>query len=583
MLPGLPRSPAMPPRQAVPPTARRQPRWASMASSAGAWTSPPTPPASVPAGWSRCGLPAPLTWPTCPCCACPARGRRLRGLSSRWTPSGRPDEMSRHPRRRAAAWQAPYHHERGQVTAFVLTFVAALILMAGAGVGRRAGAGRQAPRRQRGRSRRPRWRPAGQYRHLSLVRAICARSGPRPRRRCRLPRRHRRPRHRQCERGPGRGHRSDHPADVDPRRRGYRQSDRHRSWRGSRRAWRPAGAAMSPPSVMGRLLGGLGRLLWGLGALLVLLALVGGVPAVLWLYLGWPLPHALPTLAEFGRVLTQNGIPDTVLINILVLGCWAAWAVFAASIVVETPAAVRGRTARRIPMAGPLQALASSLVAAVLLTFAPVTHRAHAEALPGAPLPAALAVVEPTALVQPKLGTSRPVLPEPPPATHRPATKAAPAPAMPRRYTVKPRDTLWGIADRELGDPFRWHDIYRRNKDRPQPDGGVLTDPDLIRPGWTLELPASTASSQPGAGGPPSPTLPPSAPPAQVPDTQKQPEQPSTTTTRETTSPSGTSIPAPQEGSRPHPPGQPAGPARPAVELPSGAVVGLSLAGAIAV
>jgi hypothetical protein len=52
---------------------------------------------------------------------------------------------------------------------------------------------------------------------------------------------------------------------------------------------------MSPPSVMGRLLGGLGRLLWGLGALLVLLALVGGVPAVLWLYLGWPLPHALPT------------------------------------------------------------------------------------------------------------------------------------------------------------------------------------------------------------------------------------------------------------------------------------------------
>jgi len=234
-------------------------------------------------------------------------------------------------------------------------------------------------------------------------------------------------------------------------------------------------------------------------------------------------------------------------------------------------------------MAGPLQALASSLVAAVLLTFAPMTPRAHAQTLPGAPLPAALAVVEPTALVQPKLGTSRPVLPEPPPATHRPATKAAPAPAMPRRYTVKPRDTLWGIADRELGDPFRWHDIYRRNQDRLQPDGGALTDPDLIRPGWTLELPASTASSQPGAVQAPAPTPPQPAPPAQTPATHQQPEQAPATTARQMTAPTGTSLPGPQERTRPQLPSHPTGPARPAVELPSGAVVGLSLAGGIAV
>src|SRR6266542_3900998 len=104
------------------------------------------------------------------------------------------------------------------------------------------------------------------------------------------------------------------------------------------------------------------------------------------------------------------------------------------------------------------------------------------------------------------------------PSWGRAARKAAPAPALLRQYTVKPRDTLWGIADRELGDPFRWHDIYQRNQDRPQPDGGALTDPDLIRPGWTLELPASTASSQPGAVQAPAPTQQP-APPAQTPDT----------------------------------------------------------------
>ena len=337
---------------------------------------------------------------------------------------------------------------------------------------------------------------------------------------------------------------------------------------------------MSGPSALGRLLRRLGRLLWGLGALLVLLALVGGVPAVLWLYVGWPLPHALPTLAELARALTQDGIPDTILINTLALGCWAAWAVFAVSIVAETAAAAGGRTARRIPMAGPLQVLASSLVAAVLLTFAPMAPRTHAQA--GEPLPAALAAVEPAALAPNGLGPSHPVPAEPPPANHRPATKASPASATGRRYTVKPRDTLWGIAQRELGDPFRWHDLYRRNKDRPQPDGGVLTDPDLIRPGWTLELPASTTPSQPGVAHAPAPTSPQPAPPAQTPDTRQQPEQAPATTTPPTTAPSGTSLPGPREGSRPQPPSQPASPARPAVELPSGAVVGLSLAAGIA-
>jgi hypothetical protein len=79
---------------------------------------------------------------------------------------------------------------------------------------------------------------------------------------------------------------------------------------------------MSAPSPTRRLLSHLSRLLWGLGALLVLLALVGGVPAVLWLYVGWPLPHALPPLAALARALTQDGIPDAVLINALALGCW---------------------------------------------------------------------------------------------------------------------------------------------------------------------------------------------------------------------------------------------------------------------
>jgi hypothetical protein len=53
-----------------------------------------------------------------------------------------------------------------------------------------------------------------------------------------------------------------------------------------------------------------GRLVRGLGALAFLLMLVAGVPAGLWVLVGWPLPQALPDPAELGRALTDTVIPD---------------------------------------------------------------------------------------------------------------------------------------------------------------------------------------------------------------------------------------------------------------------------------
>ena len=63
-----------------------------------------------------------------------------------------------------------------------------------------------------------------------------------------------------------------------------------------------------------------------------------------------------------------------------------------------------------------------------------------------------------------------------------------------KHYDVRPpqgrnHDTLWDIADRTLGDPFRWKEIFELNKDRLQPDGRRLVDADLIMPGWQLRLP----------------------------------------------------------------------------------------------
>jgi nucleoid-associated protein YgaU len=52
-----------------------------------------------------------------------------------------------------------------------------------------------------------------------------------------------------------------------------------------------------------------------------------------------------------------------------------------------------------------------------------------------------------------------------------------------RRYTVRKGDTLSAIAKREYGDANDWRRIYEANRDQ-------LDNPDLIRPGQVLTIPA---------------------------------------------------------------------------------------------
>ncbi len=87
-------------------------------------------------------------------------------------------------------------------------------------------------------------------------------------------------------------------------------------------------------------------------------------------------------------------------------------------------------------------------------------------------------------------------------------------PPAPRTHTVVEGDNLWDIAARYLGDGERWHEIYALNEGKPQPDGGRLTDPNLIQPGWVLVLPPSDAPPPPPAAPqPPAKPPPPASPP----------------------------------------------------------------------
>ena len=51
-------------------------------------------------------------------------------------------------------------------------------------------------------------------------------------------------------------------------------------------------------------------------------------------------------------------------------------------------------------------------------------------------------------------------------------------------YTVQKGDTLSHIAQRHYGKASRWHAIFEANRDQ-------IKDPDLIRPGQVLKLPAN--------------------------------------------------------------------------------------------
>lgn len=57
-------------------------------------------------------------------------------------------------------------------------------------------------------------------------------------------------------------------------------------------------------------------------------------------------------------------------------------------------------------------------------------------------------------------------------------------------YQVMPGDSLWHIAEQQLGDPFLWFSIYESNRDVLGPD------PDVIFPSTVLELPVESAASE---------------------------------------------------------------------------------------
>ncbi len=242
-----------------------------------------------------------------------------------------------------------------------------------------------------------------------------------------------------------------------------------------------------------------GDVLRAAGAALALAVLVVGVPAALACFIGWPLPHRLPSLDTLRSPITSQTF-----VRVLAVVVWLAWAQFTACVLVETKAAVSGvGVPFHVPVAGPSQLLARQLVAALLLvgaTAASLTPglsqlgRHDVGPRPAGPAVTAQRLPGQYARQQAAEHTAAPAGERGPADTH-PVHQGTDTAKATKFYRIDPpegrhHDSLWDIAQRHLGDGRRYKEIYELNKDRAQPDGSRLSQASLIRPGWILEMPA---------------------------------------------------------------------------------------------
>jgi DNA-binding SARP family transcriptional activator/nucleoid-associated protein YgaU len=293
-----------------------------------------------------------------------------------------------------------------------------------------------------------------------------------------------------------------------------------------------------PPARLGRL----ARAAAGLAVIAVVLA---GPPYALVRLTGWPLPRHLPGWAQLQAFLSSP-LSDGAIIDGLAFAAWVLWALAAVAVLIEVAAALAGRPAPRLPVIAPFQGVAAAVIGATVLTTLQAPQSA-----PSSLQPLHAALTARTTVAAPLIPGQQAVASSPQAGGGR----DTPA-ARPRTYRVVPGDDLWEIAARFLGSGERWHELFRLNAGKPQPDGRALTDPNLIYPGWILLL------AQPGGHNG---SLPPHHDRRPLPARTPSPS-PSPSRAR----PGSTPSPAPAST---HPQPRPV-----AVHLPSGALIGISVA-----
>ncbi|MFE9335569.1 BTAD domain-containing putative transcriptional regulator [Streptomyces sp. NPDC007063] len=237
---------------------------------------------------------------------------------------------------------------------------------------------------------------------------------------------------------------------------------------------------------------------------------------MLWQAGGIPWPSTVTSLGDLAARLEQP-LTDPLALDLLALAGWACWAAFALSFLRESwwyathlPHLARDRAAHhehlaKVSIKGSLAALCvGTLVVALLTMWRPqaAVARQHTVAEHTGAQATVSAAYHPRPAAQAGLTDDDRT-------EGRGQDKARSGQAY-TEYTVAEGDCLWDIAHKHLGDSVKWPRIFAANRDRLQPDGRRLTDPNRLQPGWLLLIPAPVADSPPsGEASPPPKAAPP--------------------------------------------------------------------------
>jgi len=245
--------------------------------------------------------------------------------------------------------------------------------------------------------------------------------------------------------------------------------------------------------------------------------LICGIPGVLLAV------HAVPPLATIGRTMLHPGalasiftgpLDDGTVLHAIWLIAWAAWMWLTLCVAAEIVARLRGRSTRGLPGGRRVQSTMAFLVGASL-ALGPIGRQAAplrlqvADAISSPSVPAVtLAASLSDSTVDVLKASVRSVSSKGVELVSAPMQSLPSSSRAVRTYVVVSGDTLWSIAEHQLGSPFQWRVIAEMNVGRPQPDGMTLTNDNWILPGWIFELPEGNVTSQvmnaesPGPVGP---------------------------------------------------------------------------------
>jgi DNA-binding SARP family transcriptional activator len=208
-----------------------------------------------------------------------------------------------------------------------------------------------------------------------------------------------------------------------------------------------------------------------LAALATLAVVTVGVPALLVVVAGWPLPRQRPSWERIRIALQQGDIPAEVVVKTIAVLVWIAWAqlmwALAWEVIVNLRATERGTSARPTPLAPRMMSSAVTRLVALAFSIGATTLSTASTVLATATPPVTIAA--PLGPVATLNGSDATV------------DRAESVPAG-VRWCVGPGDSLWSIAEASLGDGSRVTELLELNRS--------IRSPRELQPGQVLNLPA---------------------------------------------------------------------------------------------